>query len=70
MSFDCQETCFRELAQIGDLVGDLSKRPLEEICAERALIEILYSDLARRPLWQILYRDLVNRAQILLKDLV
>ena len=35
-------------------------RPLQEICAERAFIEILHRDLARRPLLQILYRDVVN----------
>ena len=27
----------------------LAKRPLKEICAERALIEILYADLSRKP---------------------
>ena len=42
------------------LFGDFSKRLLQEICAERALIEILYRDLARRPLLQIVYRDPVN----------
>ena len=42
----------------------------KEIWAERALIEILYRDLARRPLIEILYRDLVKRAAILLRDLL
>ena len=50
------------------LFADLSKRPLQEICAERALIEILYRDLARRPVMEILYRDLVKRTEVLLGD--
>jgi len=52
------------------LFADLSERPLQEICAERALTEILYRDLARRPLLQIFYRNLEKSAEILLKDLV
>ena len=36
----------------------LANRPFKEICAERALIESLYTDLARTPLN---YTDLVQR---------
>ena len=46
----------------------LAKRPFKEICAEIALIELLYTDLARRPLLEILYRDLPKRAQVFLRD--
>jgi len=45
------------------LARGLAKRPLQEICAERSFIEILYRDLARRPLI-----DLVKRAEVLLGD--
>ena len=55
---DLVKTPLMEMMEI--LFGDFSKRPLQEICAERALIEILYRDLARRPLLQIVYRDPVN----------
>jgi hypothetical protein len=50
------------------LARGLAKRPLQEICAERALMEILYKDLARRPLVEILYRDPVQRAEVLPGD--
>ena len=53
---------------MGILSRGLAKRPFQEICAERALIEILYRDLARGPLLEILYRDLVKRAEVLLGD--
>ena len=46
----------------------LAKRLLKEICTERALIEILEADLAWRPLMEILCRDLVKRAEVLLGD--
>ena len=38
----------------------LAKRPLQEICAESALIEILGRDLARRPPVEILCRNLAK----------
>ena len=42
---------------------DLLKRSVQ-----RALIELLYTDLARRPLLEILCRDLVKRADIFLGE--
>ena len=45
----------------------LPRGPLQRSC-DRALIEILYRDLARRPLMEILYRDLGKRAEVLLGD--
>ena len=56
----CQETLL--------LSRGLAKRSFKEICAERALIELLYTDFARRPLMEILYRDLLKRAQVFLGD--
>ena len=46
----------------------LANRPLQEMCTERALIAILDTDLATRTLMEILYRDLVKRAEVLLGD--
>ena len=51
-----RDLTLRSLTEI--LARGLARRPLQEICAERALIEILYRDLARTPLLEILCRDL------------
>ena len=61
---DCQEVSLR------DLYRDLAKRSLTETHANRALIEILYGDLAWRPLVKILFSDLVKREEVLPGDLV
>ena len=42
-----QEVLPRDLLEIS-CPGGLAKRLLKEICAERALVEILYTDLAKR----------------------
>ena len=77
VSFACQETSYRELALHRDLAknpvmkilfGDLAKRPPHRDLANRALLEILYRDFAKRPPIQILYRDLVKRAEVFLGD--
>ena len=51
----------RDLLDI--LSSGLATRRFQEICAERACIEILYTDLARRFLMEILYRE-VKRAEV------
>ena len=72
----CQEGFFRELGQRSHkeillryiLSKSLAKRPLKRSVQRELFLQILYTDLARRPLMEILYGDLVKRAEALLGD--